>query len=293
MSSDKNCDAKNTEKKVVGEKSVPIFRIKPINKSNGAIIKFVGSISENEKLGDEILELDKPIHPDYRIVGKHALPIKKINSFELVGRLYRCNIVGTHIVMSSRYPVIYLNVHYDKPMVSGSLFQLFLSIDIDKNQKREIKNNKQYVNLEFNGKYVIHLDCDDEFRANYEKILLEKLEKEAILHVASISGLTDAEITEEINKYIANERVFYDDLMKNKFVDFKSLSASRDDFIELCTSEKFYKFLEMAMKGRELHRRKEYGIDDDSGYVVPTNITKMNDIKQQLLDNGELILDNE
>lgn len=56
-------------------------------------------------------------------------------NFEIMGRLFRCNIVGTHIVVSSRYPIIYLNVHYDRPMVSGSLFQIFFSIDMDKTEE--------------------------------------------------------------------------------------------------------------------------------------------------------------
>ena len=45
------------------------------------------------------------------------------------------------------------------------------------------------------------------------------------------------------------------------------------------------------MKCREIHRRKEYGVEDDSIYVIPDQVTKMSDLKQNIIDNDELIFD--
>lgn len=280
-------------------KTSPVFRIKPINRTNNAIIKYVGLLNENEKLGDEPIELDAQFHSEAPLVGKNAIPIKNINIFEMVGRLYRCNIIGSHIVMSNRYPIMYLNIHYDRPMVSGSLLQIFYSIDIDKEQKKEVKDNKKYVNLKFSGTWYRHIDCDDEFIQNYEKVLTEILETEAIEKIYKSAEdeyskiretMNEEQIIDWIDKYVANERQYYDNLMKQQVVNFKSISKTRDELIKLCTCDKFHKFLQLAMKCREIYRRSEYGLDDKSQYNIPKEIIKMSDIKKKLIKNNELIL---
>jgi hypothetical protein len=279
----------------------PIFRLRPHNRTNTATIKYVGTINENEKLGDEIVELDSPLHPDSDSVGKHAIPIKRIGEFEMVGRLYRCNIVGSHLVASRRYPMMFLNVHYDRPMVSGSLLQLFFSIDMNNDEKKTITNNAYYVNLKFTGTWYMHIDCDDEFVENYERFLTEMLEEDASIliyksdkeeYVTIRTTYTEEEIMHWIENYVNTERVFYDYLMKDQTAEFKSLDKTRDYFVNLCTSDKFYKFLQLAMKCREIHRRKEHGIEESAhAYVVPTNVTKLVDIEKTLMDNDEIILD--
>jgi hypothetical protein len=284
------------------ESMTPVFRLKVKNQSNSARLRYVGNLKGTEKLGDEIVELDRPIHPDANTVGKHAIPIKNIGDFEMIGRLFRCNIVGSHIVMSKRYPLMYLNVQYDRSMVSGSLFQIFYSIDINKQEKANIKKNAQYVNLHFNGVWYRHLDCDDEMKQNYEQYMIEMLEDEAMNRfyksndpetIKLRESLQDDEVTEWIDQWVEKERVYYDNLMKEQVIEFKSINNTRDQLVELCTSEKFYKFLEIAMKCREIHRRKKYNLEDESSFVVPKNIIKLDDIKKKMIQDNELILNNE
>lgn len=221
----------------------------------------------------------------------------------MVGRLYRCNVVGSHIVVSNRYPVMYLTVEYERPMVSGSLFQLFFSIDMDKEEKKRIKEKKHYVNRTFTGNWVKHLDCDEEFTQNYDTYLQELLDDEALKYfyhscdediVTKRNTFTNEQITSWVDEYTSSERLFYDKIMMPQpDLEFKSLHKVRDAFVELCMSEKFHNFLCMAMKARELHRRKDYGIDpDDSGtYVIPKSVTKLDDVRRQMIEDDELILD--
>lgn len=281
---------------------IPVFRIKPQNRTNNCTIKYVGFLTEDEKLGDEIVELDKPLHPDYSAVGKHAIPIKKIGHFNMVGRLYRCNIVGSHIAVSSRYPMMYLNIEYERPMVSGSLFQMFFSIDMNKEEKKNIKELKKYVNLTFTGRWIRHIDCDDEFTQNYDQYLQEMLEDEAIKLfyqsdndeiVEKRNTLTEDQITLWVDQYVDSERVFYDKFMRTQEdIEFRSLQKLRDEFVDMSTSDRFHKFLLLAMKARDLHRRKDYGIEDDATtYVVPQNVTKLDELRKQMIEDDELILD--
>jgi hypothetical protein len=300
MSHSEEKKEENTKKPHDGK--IPVFRIKPRNRRKECKIKYVGYLTENQKLGDEIVELDRPIHPDHMNVGKHAIPIKKIGLFNIIGRLYRCNIVGSHIAVSSRYPMMYLNVEYERPLVSGSLFQIFFSIDMDKEEKKNIKELKKYVNLNFTGKWVRHIDCDDEFTQNYDQYLREMLEDEGIkmfYHTDDIEIvdkreiMTEDQITTWVDQYVDSERVFYDKFMKTQEdMEFRSVEKLRDDFVEMCTSDRFYKFLQLAMKARDLHRKKEYGIEEDATtYVVPKNVTKLDDLRKQMIDDDELVLE--
>jgi hypothetical protein len=291
----------NNNQKSKHKNTSAVFMIKPKNRSNECTIQYRGILRETEKLGDEIVELDKPMHPDSIVAGKHAIPINNIGSFEMIGRIYRSNIVGSHIVVSKRYPLMLLNIHYDKPMVSGALLQLYFSIDMDSDEKKAIKDTKQYVNLNFSGKWVRHLECDDEFIENYDRFLVEILEKDGATkfyksedpHIVALRNtMTDEEIVDWLNNYVETERVFYDDLMNEKDMKFESIRKTRDYFINLCSSEKFYKFLEIAIKCRDIYRRKEKGYsENDNVYVVPKNIIKLDDIQKQLIENDELIID--
>lgn len=303
MSEQVQIDKKIEKKSTKHEKKIPVFRLKPKNRSSECTIKYVGFLEEEDKLGDEIMELDKPIHPNYATVGRHAIPIKQIGVYNMVGRLYRCNIVGSHIAVSNRYPLMYLNVEYERPMVSGSLFQIFFSIDMDKNQKNTIKELKSYVNLKFAGNWVRHIDCDEEFTQNYDAYLQEMLKNEALnmfyrsddqnVENEKRENMSENEITQWIEKYAIAERMHYDSFMKTQeSMEFKSLTKLRDEFVELCMSERFYKFLQLAMKAREQHRRKDYGLEDDvATYVVPKTVTKLDDIRQQMIQDDELILE--
>jgi hypothetical protein len=279
---------------------IPVFRIKPQNRSNECTIKYVGYLTEDEKLGDEIVELDTPLHSDYLAVGKHAIPIKKIGMFNMLGRLYRCNIIGSHIAISSRYPLMYLNIEYERPMVSGSLFQMFFSIDMDKEHKKSIKELKSYVNLKFAGRWVRHIDCDDEFTQNYDQYFQDMLEDEALKKfyhsdetdiVKKRDTMTQDQIASWVDEYVNSERVFYDKFMRTQEdMTFRSIHDLRDNLVEMCMSDRFHKFLFLAMKARDLHRRKNYGIEEDATtYIVPQIVTKMDDVIQKMIDDDELI----
>lgn len=293
--------SKNTKNKKRYQNSVPVFRVRPDGSERG-ILKHVGFVDENEKLGDEIVELVKPLHPDHDVWGINTLPIKNIDDFDIMGHIYRCNIVGSHVVSSRRYPVMYLDIYYEKSMVAGSLFQLFFSIDMNAEEKKAITENKRYVDLRFSGKWFRHIDCDEELVTNYDEMVSSMLEDDSaqLFYTSTDSDIiskrerfTDDEIAEWIEEYVKTEKKFYADLMMETPVTFRTLNKLRDWLIELSQSEKFYKFLRIAMKCRELHRRVEHGLDEDSVFVIPKKVTNLNDVKQKMIEDDELILEDD
>jgi hypothetical protein len=293
---DKQNPDKKSEKK--HDNIVPAFRLKPENRSNRCVIRYVGSIAKTDKLCDELVELDKPLHPEPDVFGKNSIPIKKIGDYDMFGNIYQSNIIGSYIVLGTRYPLIYLNVEYRRTVVTGSIFQLVIAIDMNKDEKKAIKDNKKYVNLSFTGTWAQYIDADEELVKMYEPMIDKMLEDEGSKLFYSEEGdkilpnkedMNEDEIAEWIEKWIANEKKFYTDIVKGCPFEFKSMNSAKKYLIDICQSEKFYKLLCIAMKCREIHRKRERNIEDDSEYQIPKYITNLSDIKKQLLANNELI----
>ena len=83
----------------MSDKLIPVFKIKPQGPTN-AIIKYKGLINEEDKLIDDIVELDK--------CNNNTISVELINKYTITGHIYKCNIIGSHIVSSTKYPVIYI-----------------------------------------------------------------------------------------------------------------------------------------------------------------------------------------
>ena len=99
--------------------------------------------------------------------------------------------------------------------------------------------------MTFKGKWYRHIDCDDEMKDNFDKFLIEMLEHDAsqVFYkseekdiVELRNKLSDEDVLKWIDEYVAKERVFYDDFMKDTEIAFITISKVRDDFISLCHS---------------------------------------------------------
>jgi hypothetical protein len=267
--------------KYMTEKTIPLFRIKPLDATR-AIIKYKGSIAEDEKIIDEVIDVD----------NKNIMSLKQIDKYEITGCIFKCNIVGSHIVASTKYPVVYVDIYYEKPMVSGSLFQLMYTIIMDAKEKKQISGHNKYVNLHFNGSWMRHIECDVELQTNYNDLLTDMLELEAIDKLYSSDDLAHIrESSEEINwinNYIIEEKKEYDLIITSRPYTFKSINTIRDEIATLCSSDRFHKFIKIALLCRDENRRKKYGVKNEK-YDRPNVSLYIDKIKQEMIDNDELI----
>jgi len=275
----------------MSESKIPVFRINPRNRRNKVSIKYVGIIDSMDKLGDEIVELDRPIHHDHDVYGKHSIPIKRIGEYEIVGRIYRCNIIGDYLIKQSDYPYIYLNIGYDRSLVSGSLIQLFLIFEMDCNEKKSIVHPNQYIDREVNGCWKLQIECDETMLQNYEILTRKAFEEMIIREFSTNDRLTDEELIQIINLKVDLKMEKIRSLIKGEEFIFQTKDQARDYLVELSQSDDFYQLLVVAMKCRELTRRKESHLDDDSHYTIPMTITKMHNLEKDLMENNEFILD--
>lgn len=273
----------------MSDKKIPVFRINPRNRSNDVMIKYAGVINDNEKLGDEIVELDRPIHRDHDVYGRHSIPIKRIGEYEIVGRIYRCNIIADYLIKQTKYPYIYLNVGYDRALVSGSLIQVFLIFEMDTNEKKLITTPNHYIDRRVGGSWKIQIDCDETMLQNYEPLIRKNFEEHMIKEYATIDGPANTECIQTIGRMVDEKVDRINGWIRGTSFIFDTKDGARDYLVTLSQSEDFYQLLVVAMKCREMARRKESHLDDDSQYVVPTTITRMCNLADELMDNDEFI----
>lgn len=275
-----------------------VFRIKSNHGSNVSI-KYKGVILETEKLGDEIVELDDVLHPDSDVVGKHAIPIKKIEEYDMIGRIYRANIIGSHIVLRTNYPVMYLSIQYNRSIVTGSLLQIYLSIRMDREQKKAINQTKRYEkynDMTFSGTWNLTIECDDELKDLWREKIEPCLRDEAIREFhddyeenIEKHSMTEKEVLDSINQIVNEKMKWYEELMRETVFNFRTIKRARNFFIELSNDVRFHNFLKIAMDCRVIQRRNEQNISEEI-YQIPDNVTNLADLRHQMVENNELIL---
>jgi len=292
--------AKNGEPEIDHTNTSAVFRLRPQG-DNGAIIKYKGFVTDKQRLGDEIVELESVLHPDANIVGKHAIPIDMIGNYDMVGRIYRSNIIGSYIVLRSNYPLMYLTVEYSRTIATGSLLQIYLSLKMDDKMKKELvesKNFNRYNNLSFNGTWNLTIECDPELKQLWREKLEEKFREDFLQEFHSDyesntvkQGMTAEDILELINDKVKSELEWYANIMEETPYEFKTMNRARQYFIDIARDSRFHRLLEVGMDCRILNRRNEQNIDDDI-YEIPNpeKVVNMNDVRQRMIDDNELIL---
>jgi hypothetical protein len=292
--------AKKGEPEVDHTNTSAVFRLRA-QSNNHAVIKYKGFVTDQQRLGDEIVELEEVLHPEADIVGKHAIPIDMVDDYDMVGRIYRSNIVGSYIVFQSNYPLMYLTVEYTRSIATGSLLQIYLSIKMDEELKKEIvesKNVQRYNNLTFSGKWNLTVECDPELRELWREKMEEKIREEFLQEFHADyedneekQRMSTEEILEWINSKVETEMAWYADLMEETPFEFKTMNRARQYFIDLAQDKRFHKLLEVGMYCRVLNRRNEQNIEDDTYEVPdPEKVVKMDDVRQQMIEDDELIM---
>lgn len=273
----------------MGKKSnsdaMPVFRLKPITKSNDVEIKYVGNCAPNEKLGDEIIEIKTA--PDIiEEHGKFTDFIANISGYTLTCNIYKCNIIGSYLVNATALPLYNLQILYTKTVVRGLLMSVYVVFNMDDESRKRLKTPASHVNARISGSYSIELDpeagLEDYVRRSYGS-LEEAVMSEIMSKYNNVNDMTDEQMAECANEI---ETIFAErKRLCNKLIDkiqipiFPNEKIIVENYLrEMYRSKYFHWFLSVALEYREECRRKEMMIDDDI-YEVPKSKITLDDIR--------------
>lgn len=289
-------NTENTEKSTKNNKDIfhyePVFRLKPSysdteNEFVECDIKHVGYVNQNEKFGDEMVEINtSPV--EQQKYGKNIHTLGEINGYDITLRVYRNNMTGYYMCNNNLLPVCSMQFMYSKSIVTGYLFNIFIYFVLDKTKNSFLKDPKSYVGARVYGKYIMILDSENELNKNVNHLYDNLCEKFAIEQVATenLENLSQDEILNRLKDIINEKKTFYKELISGKQIKyFKNMTQFvNDNLIPIYNNKHFIDVLKYAVEERNKKRAKEYKAYDKE-YKIPEKIHKLTDY----IDNPELV----
>ena len=259
--------------------SEPVFRLKPETYSDSCLIKHVGYINDNQKLGDELLEFETPenIQKQY---GKNVDIIDNILSYIVKVYMYHNNVTGSYILKNDYIPVYSLSVVYEKNIVAGPLFDIFIGFKLDEECTKLKKNPKKLVNSKVSGSYQIKLLCDDNVMEDidvfYNNIGIELINTSEILE--KVTKLSEEEFSKYLEDEINTQTNYIKNLLSGVDIKVKSVSHTIENILKpLYSNNKLNLFIKFALQKREEKRRKLYKASES--YELPKRVLNIKDVE--------------
>ena len=271
----------------------PVFRLKPsrFNKNDDdcatADIKFIDFVSDEQKLGDEPVDLDlsENIKNTYNAYTDY---IGNIDKNDITVSAYRNNMTGNYMISTKLMPVCSLNFMYKTNIVVGYLFNINLYFILHPSKNYFLKEPKSYNGAKIYGIYSIIINSDNELKYSDLESRIEKYATQEIAKEITDNNLTlsEEELLKKINENIDEKKNFYKKLFDGIPVNsFKNIKKLYDEYlIPIYKNKHINGLIKFALEMRQLKRQKEYGFTEEE-YKIPTKILRISDYK----DNPDLI----
>lgn len=262
----------------------PIFRLKAKQNEPDELasceIKHVGFINQNEKLGDEPLEINSDSN------NKYVMSLGTIDGYQITARAYRVNMTGHYMVNNNKLPLCSLQFLYSKTILSGSLFTLFVYLNLDKYKNSFLTKPQSYVGATVYGKYTLVLDTNNELKSNELRELTDIFcEKYAIEEFASQleenQNLTEEQILEKIKKLTEEKKILYNQLIVGKpITHFKKITPFvKENLLDFAKSSQFIGLIKYGLHIRSKKRNEEYGAFNKE-YSIPKKVFKVSEYEK-------------
>lgn len=139
----------SAENNVENTSKVYLYNISGIPDKSSAIIKSVGSIvvNDGDTIKDNLL---------------HSIEIKQ----DVIGYTFLCNISDSFITSTTKYPVMYVIVDYNRSLLRCSLFKLYLYFTVTD----VVSNENSLINQELKGEYTLEV-CVNNCHKKLNKII--------------------------------------------------------------------------------------------------------------------------
>jgi len=253
-----------------------VFRLKP-NGLNSIKCKQIATVAAelNTRYSDEPIDIETNEEEQSK-VGKNAKYLGTVNRYMLIGRYCHCDVVGDYLLKNQTLPVYYLCVLYNRTVVTGNLFNIFLNFRINDDLMPTLNKPIKYFNVTLSGKFsLVVKSVDDNFLNEITDMVREEIMRKYV-------DVINENNVDEIKKRIEND---LDEKMKeyNSFfepIEFPTFPNEKKVFgkmMEMCKSLTFSELVIYGLKYREEQRAKEKC--PDVSYSIPKNVIKMKDIK--------------
>lgn len=263
-----------------------VFRLKPIISDVPTCeIKHVGYMGKDDKLGDEVieLELDESVTQKY---GKNTDYVGKIDKYDITVNAYKNNMTGSYILANVKLPVMSLQFMYKKNIVVGYLFNIFVYFELDKESIKSLSSAKKYVGARVTGKYIVGMELgDDLLLDDNRKRLKESIEKYATEELAADLAKNNKDIDESeleaiLLSSIKEKGEFFNSVLDGYEIGkFKNTRKFVNEYLlPIYKNKHLTSLIRFALDIRNKKRLKQYGGSEEP-YKIPENILRYKDYK--------------
>jgi len=259
-----------------------VFRLKPLNRTNTAEIKYVGTCKETDKLGDEIIEIktDDNMIEKY---GKFVDHVCTINGYDVVACVYKCNIMGSYMLQSTRLPVYNVQIIYKRTLVTGVLMSIYVLFNMTEESKKSLKTPGSYINARVEGNYTIELDGDDGLEDRIREETYKTIEKNVMESIIT-NDLSDDNMehyAEEIDRTLTAKINQCERLLNSiKLPVFPNENIIVSNYLQDIYRNDYFKYIiASALTLREDSRRRDMKAQEEE-YEIPTNVININQVKE-------------
>jgi hypothetical protein len=125
-----------------------VYQMNALRRTQTGQLKCIGYIDIDQKFRDEPME--------YTCVKPNLI----VNGNNININLYKCNINHGYMLNNKKLPVMYASLTYNKPLVTGHLFNMYIMFEIT-TDTTAIKTVNELLARTLEGKYTIQIDLDD------------------------------------------------------------------------------------------------------------------------------------
>jgi len=274
--------------------------------------KFVGSTHlSDSQLTDDIIEIATPEEMK-DTVGPNVLLIGNIGKYTITSKYCICNISQNYLLSSTKLPLYYLTILYDRQFVSGCLFNIFVYFTMSTKSHSEVTTLQQYNTSPITGIYTIEIvPLDDDFLTKVQPFINDQVFAKYLDEFAKCTEDGQPEIMQRVTSDIDKLTARYADALKKyvivpvhdtiPFTYDPSASPTIAEGIntttynalptnvnknkllaklrEIAESPEMTELYVLGLKLREHERNATRGIDESRSYTIPKNIINLSDIK--------------
>jgi hypothetical protein len=271
-------DANVSDKKY--HSTEPVFRLKPIYRTNTCEVKLVGYMDDNHKLDDELLEFEtsKEVQAAF---GKNVDLVSKVKNYNITTNIFKNNILGNYLVKNDFLPIFSISFMYEKTLVTGFLFDIFIGFQLDEESKNILKDYSKCVNARLNGKFVLKLYCDEEVIDNYDLILSTiddtVIQKPEILQ--KMNDMSEEDFMIYLDGEITQRKTYLTNLKNGiELPELRNMTKTIDMLRNVYKNNDLNNVIQYALEVREDERRKKYNAASE--YKIPEKVLNIKDIEK-------------
>lgn len=261
------------------ENTEPVFRLKPVFRSNVCEVKLVGYMDSEHKLGDEVLEFKTSPEVE-SIYGKYVDFIETVKNYNITAGIYKNNILGNYLISHTFLPVYSISFAYTKTLVSGFLFDIFIGFELDEESKKITNEPKKCTNARLYGKFILKLFCDDELIENFDSVL-ESIDNNIIEEpevLNKMESMSEEEFINYLDMELTRRKQFLTDLKNGiEINELSSVGKTIEMLRNVYNKNSLTPLYYSALNLREDERRKKYNATES--FSIPSKVLNIKDVE--------------